>query len=285
MTALYYLATVLCSATQSVFTKRNGRAEGDSRLYLFLRSAVACVFFLAMTLFFDPFHVPTVRYGLIYGILLTVATLSGYFALKCGPMGLTSALVAFSLVIPLFYGVFVLREVPGVCRVIGLILILPTVLLMNYTPKKKEEDGERLSAKWWALVLLTLVCNGFGSLIQKQQQTDYPGEGKATFLCVAMLVSTVIFGIGLLTLIGKSPAHPLSCLVNGGVSGVANGMTGFLTLTLSAAVASSVLFPVISVATLASSLLCGWLFFREKIPAVRLLGVGIGAIAIVLLQL
>ena len=283
MTILYYIATVLCSATQSVFTKRNGKIEGSSRLYLFLRSAIACIFFFALIIFIDPFHKPTVYYGLVYGILLTISTLSGYFALKNGPMGLTSALVAFSLIIPLFYGIFFLNETPSVFRIIGLVLILPTILLMNYTEKKKESQS--LSLKWWVLVLLTLICNGFGSPIQKQQQTVYPGEGKATFLCIAMLVSTIIFGIGALSLIGKSPAKPVSCFINGGISGVANGMTGFLTLTLSAKVASSVLFPVISVTTLASSLFCGWIFFHEKIPYIRLLGVLFGAIAIVLLQL
>ena len=69
------------------------------------------------------------------------------------------------------------------------------------------------------------------------------------------------------------------------LSGVANGTANLLTLLLAGMENASVLFPVISAGTVLVSLLCGRLFFGERLRGNHYAALAAGIAAVVLMKL
>ena len=113
---LLYIGAIAASCAQSAFTKQNtrrgdGSAESAGTFHLFKAVAVFAVLLLIF-LFDRSWNAATIGWGAAYGVLLTVSMITGYYALKTGPMALTSMIVSFSLLIPYAYGIVFLGEKP-----------------------------------------------------------------------------------------------------------------------------------------------------------------------------
>lgn len=282
MAAVYYVLTVLFSATQSVFSKKNAKANADLPLFLFVRSAIASLIFGAIMTVSGTVHLRSLPYGILYGLLFSISMYCGYMALKSGPMGLTSAMVTFSLIIPIFYCVLFLDEDITTAGYVGIILTILAILFIN----AGNRDSAKISGRWWIYTLSTLVANGICSVLQKMHATAYPKEGRADFMFWGSVVGVVIFMIMILSeLKKKTPIFSKTCIVNGCITGAANGFSAFLTLFLASVTAGGVLFPVISVSTMTAALLCGKFVFREKLVKKQLIGFVFAALAIFFLQI
>ena len=102
MSYLLYLGVVLFSVTQSATTKLFHKGGGSQLAFNAIKALSAFVLMLVVSLFRFNFHLPTLLFGMAYGVLLCVSMYAGYEALRRGPMALTSMLVSFSIIIPNF---------------------------------------------------------------------------------------------------------------------------------------------------------------------------------------
>ena len=172
MTVLLYAAVVICALSQSTLDKQDRR--GDAVRYNFFKALSACiVFFVAFFISHEEFHAPTLYYGMAQGALFALANVAGYTALHSGPMALTSMLVKFSLIIPFLFGVLRLGERPSVFACVGFALLFVALACLNLRRGAKEK--KTLSLKWGCFVLLTLLANGFTSVLTSAHQSAYPG--------------------------------------------------------------------------------------------------------------
>lgn len=283
-----YAAIVLASVTQSASTKAFNRTGGSSLVFNALKTLSAFLLFLIISLPSFTFHLPTLLYGLAYGLALCLSNYAGYRALGLGPMALTSMLVSFSLLIPLCWGVFARGEPMGLLKGLGLALLLIALLLVNaHHVRPAREDGKNASGqgKWLFFVAVTFICNGFCSVLQKEHQTAYPSQYNREFMVFAMLLCAVVFVTVALIRVPFAVFRATACKVFGCLSGVTNSAANFLTLVLAGMENASVLFPVISAGTILTSLLCGRVVFKERLRANQYAALVLGIAAIILLKL
>ena len=170
MVFLFYFLILLSSAIQVSATKLYGKKSESPAVFNALKATSALVLFALMAVIGFRFHLPTVLFGLGYGACLCLSMHAGYKALCLGPMALTSMLAAFSIVIPLLFGIAVWDEKISLMKGIALVLLVFAILMTNADKLKKGEKTESGYALWLIFIALTFLCNGFGSVIQKQYQ-------------------------------------------------------------------------------------------------------------------
>lgn len=283
-----YVAIVLASVTQSASTKAFNKTGGSSLIFNALKTLSAFVLFFIISIPGFTFHMPTVLYGLAYGLALCLSMYAGYRALCLGPMALTSMMVSFSLIIPLCWGILVREEPFGLLKGVGLTLLFAALLLVNAhnlkasRPDEKPASGQGL---WLLFVALTFACNGVCSILQKEHQTAYPSLYNREFMLFAMLLCTLVFVTAALVRVPFSAYKTAARKGFGILSGVTNALANFLTLVLAGMENASVLFPIVSAGTILSALLCGRFVFKEKLRVNQYVALVLGITAIVFLKL
>ena len=285
MIFLFYFLILFCSATQVSATKLYNKCSDNSAVFNAIKSASALVLFALMAVIGFRFHLPTVLFGLGYGACLCLSMHAGYKALCLGPMALTSMLASFSIVIPLLFGIAVWNEKINLMKGIALVLLVFAILMTNADKLKKGGKAEGHYALWLIFIALTFLCNGFGSVIQKQYQNLYSEAHNRQFMLFAMLLCSVVF-----MAIALTKAKPKEILATKGkhygvISGLANGLASFFTLMLAGMENASGVFPALSAGTILASLLCGRWIFKEKLKINHYLALIFGILAVILLKL
>lgn len=300
---LLYLGTIAASCAQSAFTKQNtrkgdGSAESAGTFNLFKAVAVFAVLLLIF-LFDHSWNVATIGWGAAYGVLLTVSMVTGYCALKTGPMALTSMIVSFSLLIPYAYGIIFLGEKPKLVQVAGLGMFILALVLINWNQLHvkgvahskngvHENEGaaqpQKATGRWALFTALTLTANGFCSIVQKGHQNIYPGMYTSWFMAVAGLTACILFLVRFVCQRNKVQLKAKSAMKYGVLGGISNGIANLILLVLAATENASILYPVVSAGTMLSVFVTGRIVFKEKMSPMQTAGFVVGLMAIVLLK-
>ena len=269
---------VLCSAGQSALGKQYARRGGESLPFNINKALIGTLLFLVLGLMSGfSWHLETMLFGLFYGISLCISMHTGFKALSIGPMALTSIIASFSLIIPFLFGIILWNETLTLLKFSGIILLLLSIFLIN----AKKESG--FSAKWLFYALVTLLSNGFCSVIQKMHQIKFPTLYRTEFMFWALLCVSIILTITYNTKRNGKVKFGFSLL--GIASGIANCCANFIVLFLSATENASVLFPIIAVANIITVWVIGILFFKERLKVLQAIGLVMGVVSVVLLKI
>ena len=101
---ILYLAIVVCSPLQSSTVRFYSKTSNNIIAFNLIKSLSALLLFVVVGIWSFSFHLDTLVFASIYGVSLVISMHFGYKALDVGPMALTSLIVAFSVVIPIAYG-------------------------------------------------------------------------------------------------------------------------------------------------------------------------------------
>ena len=269
---------MLCSAGQSALGKQYARRGGESLPFNINKAVIGTILFLVLGLMSGfSWHLETMLFGLFYGISLCISMHTGFKALSIGPMALTSIIASFSLIIPFLFGIILWNETLTLLKFSGIILLLLSIFLINI----KKENG--FSAKWLFYALVTLLSNGFCSVIQKMHQIKFPTLYRTEFMFWALLCVSIILTITYNTKRNGKVKFEFSLL--GIASGIANCCANFIVLVLSATDNASVLFPIIAVANIITVWVIGILFFKERLKVLQAIGLVMGVVSVVLLKI
>ncbi|MBO5480673.1 MAG: EamA family transporter [Clostridia bacterium] len=283
-----YLSIILLSGAQSLSVKLYNRQHEHDLLFNVVRAAAALFMFILIGINGFSFHLPTLAYGVAFGALLCIATYCGHKALSCGPLSMTSPLVAYSLIIPTIYGIAFKNEPFTTNIIIGLICLLVSIVLFAIPVTKNADKNEKntTSFRWIVYVAITFLCNGFNSVLQKEYQSYYSNAYNDEFMIYAMALSLFVFG-GMffskkdsLTVWKQEKGKGYAVF-----AGVANGGANFLTLYLAKIENASVMYPIISAGSLLMAMLCGVIIFREKQTISRIFAFVLGVTAAVFLKI
>lgn len=293
MVILIYFAIILASVTERGSTKFFQRYASDSSVFNAIKALSSLILFATMAMVGFSFHLPTLLFGLVYGIGLCISMYAGYQALRLGPMALTSMLVSFSVLIPFLWGVLFEHESLNLLRIFGVILLLGAMFLINWDKlvhRPVHERNEptvvkRRGGTWLLFVGTTFLCNGICSILQKRHQALYPEAYTDEFMFFAMLLCALIFSVTSLRKNTLSGIWKIKGKWLGALSGVTNGLANFLTLSLAGFENASVLFPVISAGNLLGVLLCGRILFHEKLRGNHYAALICGMLSVILLKL
>ena len=77
-----------------------------------------------------------------------------------GSLGVTMLIFSYSLIIPTFYGVIVLKEPVSYFTWIGLSLLAVSLFLLNF-----KNETVKISLKWSVFTFMSFVGNGMCSTI------------------------------------------------------------------------------------------------------------------------
>lgn len=285
MELIVYLLIVVATVTQSASTKAFNRQNQHSAVFNAVKACTALILFALMAAPGFCFHAPTLLFGLLYGGCMCLSMYAGYRALCLGPMALTSMLVSFSVAIPLVWGVTAGQETLSAVKCMALLFLMCAIVLTNADKLRHGQKKQENHLLWLIFAGLTLLCNGVGSVLQKQHQTLYPEAYSREFMFFAMLLCAVIFTFAALKKLSLREIKSAKGKRFGVLSGFTNGMANFLTLVLAGFENASVLFPVISAGTILGALLCGRFVFKEKLKINHYAALIMGIAAVVLLKL
>lgn len=283
MIALLYAAVVLCSISQSTLNKFN--KGGDAIRFNFFKGLAAClVFFTVYLLSQEGFHLPTLLYGVAHGVLLAIANQAGYKALHSGPMALTSMIANFSLIIPFLFGIVRFGETPNVAAYFGLALLLAALVFLNLRRRKGED--KRPSLKWAIFTGITMLSNGFCSVVTSAHQRAFPEQFEYGYTAWTTVVCLAIFTLLALTggKLKKEYRTVRGDLLASG-AGIVNTLASFFTVFLAAQSPASILYPLLAATTMLAALLVGRFVFREKLTPFQLTGFALGVASVVLFNL
>jgi len=285
LNAAYLLLIVIGISAQSVIKKGyNNKSEGKG-VFTFSSVTVltACIFFVIKSGFNLPFGWEMLPYALGFAISYCLSAVFGFLAIKEGPLSLTSLATSYSLIIPTFWGLIFDGDEAGVWLYLGLLLLFVSILLIN--AKKKEGEG-KITVKWLIYALISLVGNGACSTIQPMQSRAFGGAYDSTFMVISLLVVFLVLASFAIFNEREEILPSLKCGAPFMVlCGAANGMVNLLVMVASATVNNSVMFPIISAGGIVLTWLVSVFLYKEKLEKRQNIGMLLGVISIIFLNL
>ena len=277
-------SSALLSIMSSAFGKQNKDVKNTSSLYSVIVTASAFVSWLVMFLFNIEFDMGIIPYSIGYGVSYTVAMVGMFKAYQVGSVSLTAFVKNLSLVGVAFWG-FLFWDTPLEMNVIiGIVLIVAALYLCFKSDKGKREA---ISLQWILFASMLLVGNAGCSIIQKYQQMAFDAEYKNAFMVMGVAISFLVC-LGFLFFGERCRLGEIkkASFVFPIVGGVSSALLNLLILVLiSTALSESIIFPGIAVGGLILTILFSILIYKEKINLYRWIGLFVGAISLVFLNL
>lgn len=289
MPYIYLISSIVFAASESImgafYNQKNlGRKESSS-LYSLLSMCSVFIFWAILFARDSSLDLYVIPYALGFAFFYALCSICLIRALKTGPITLTSLFMQLSLVGTTIWGFLFWDSKFTLLIAIGLILVVVALWLCLYQGKSKEENG-KISAKWLIYALLAFVANAGCSIIQRTQQVNFNGNYGNFLMLIATAISVVIC---LITYLKNDRSDSKIILRDSWyIPVVAGGMNGllnlFVILLATSTLSPSLIYPVISVGSLALTTICSACIFKEKMPWWQWVGVGVGAVAVALLS-
>lgn len=288
-----FALVLICSLTASLtsvcirfFQDKLQRQQKDLQLFQFGYIFLDAVAYLILAGFVLPSGGTAWLLALLFAVCLALSSIGLAESYMSGPMSLTSVIVSCNVILPIIVGCIFYDETMGVVHWIGCILLLATLILSGIGPKEEKRE---ISPKWYLMVLLCFLGNGFGAVILNAYGKLYAGAGNNSFLGVSFLIAAVMLLAYVLSGRSQQPAKqtklpPLFFVL---VTAAAAGCfgTNILLLHLTGSFPASLLYPVYNGASTVVLCVVSCLVFRESINAKKLLTILLGIGAVILLNL
>ncbi len=294
MTAFLVLAAVLAFALNAALTRmvqiRFPGRQGILRCYQALFALTAALAFgVSYLLQTESLSVTSneLSFGILFGVFYFIAVAGSAAGYELGSMSLTAIIVNMSLLIPLLYSCVIQKEAAEPLQIVGIALIALTMILAVDRDRKKKKGGRPV--KWLLVVLLAFFANGITAVLQKEYILSSGEEGTMLFMSVAYLTAALLF-LGNAAWIRSRKQErllekPLSLTSMSILSGLGsfggNALLGILCVRISGAV----LYPFLNGGLCIVSAALSFVLFREKATLRKLIAIGVGLVAIVLLNL
>lgn len=282
-----YLLIVLktiANISESVLIKKyNEKHTAGGMFFTGILSLFALAFFLASDKNGFVFPAGMFPYAVAYGSIYCISYFLTFVAIACGSFTLSMLIISYSLVFPILYGIIFLHEPVSAFTCIGFILLMISLFFVR---GNKDEKEKKFSVKWLIYIIIVMVGNGLLAIIQKVQQLRFNNECNNEFMIVALAVSASALLIGGVIRDRKQLKEIMRYgIPYAGTAGVANGINNLLTIVVNNLLPLSVVSPVCSGMRIVVSFLSGTILFKEKYLKRQIVGVGMGVIALVFLNL
>ncbi len=286
---LFLLGAMTGSAMNNIvnseYTRRNAARKNISGIYNVVVTGSASLYWLVLFLTDFSFEPKVLLFSLFYGIFYTMAFLGLFFALSCGSVSLTAFVKQLSLIAVSFWGFFFWDTPLNVTTIIGMLLII-LALYLCFKPDKAHH-GHGVSLKWVFFSCLLLVGNAGCSITQKYQQMIFDKQHGNMFMFFGVLISALVSGIiylrGEKCRVRDLARHTILYPMGGGLcSGFLNL---FIMLLINSTMSESIIFPGIAVGGLIITTIYSLVVYKEELYPRQWAGLGVGALALVFLNL
>ncbi len=230
----------------------------------------------------------TLLFALLFGVVNYVYQVSYSSAFRAGPVSLTSIICNFNMIVIIPFGALVFKEEIGPYQWVGFALVAVAMILLNRPSSGTEKKA---SFKWLLLSLLTMVTSGFTGILQSAYGKYFPSEEKDSFIVIGYVIGALLSFITALAMKKEKKTDLFKvdpkffCGI--AIIGVALSLYNTLIIEVQARAyfTSAVLFPVLSVLNFIMTLAASILFLKERIRLRQWIGVLVGTVAVVLMNL
>lgn len=284
LAALLILFSSGTSLVEGILIKKYNAKHGKGGfIFTAMVSLFSMLFFVITDKGGFDFRPEMLPYGIASGIFYCLASFLTYVALCCGPFAMSMLVLSYSVVFSVSYGVFFLKDDISVFTVIGILLILVSIYLNR--AEKKDED-KKASLKWLICIGISFVGNGMLGVIQKMQQVRFENAVNNEYMIVTLGVSAItLFIIGFIK-DGKDAAYFFKHgSVYASLGGISNGCTNFLALAINMLMLISIASPARAGTKIIMSFIVSRFIFKEKFLTRQMIGVFVGAVALILLNI
>ncbi len=299
MELLLIILLALAMNAQSVFSRLYHKtipATVDNAAVLTVfRCLIMAVLFAVTAGFAFTLHRPTMVYAAVYGGLLAVNLTVCTIGLMLGPIGLSTLIVSFSMIVVSLYGIVFLQEPLTWQLAVGIGMIAVSMVLLY----EKEPSGTKLSLPWAICVAIAFVANGACTITQKLHQIAFPGQFIHEFMIVGSLVcvaGSLLLAAGYRALAGKKEARAVServplreCFRRGWAGmlgiGISCYLVNFLLMVLNSRSAASFLFTTLSGLSILLSAALSRFVYHEPMSTRQRISFVIGLAAVILMNL
>ncbi len=289
-----YFLMVVCvitSTIQSPFKKlyQNKTPKGTFLFTALIQFTAAC-FFAGACLFGGGFSYEwgLLPYSLLFAFATSTCCITSVTSLRYGSLALTSLFSSYSLMLPTLYGFIRFKNPVFVSQLIGIALLLVSLYLTNMGKKDASEEAKKEKGnfkKWLPLVIIMALTNGMCAITQTEQQHQFGGAYKNEFMVVALLVSfAVLLIVGMLKERGDVKTVVRLGAFPAVLTGAANGVTNLLVMVVTATIAASIFFPVISGGGMVLAYIISVTLFKEKFTTGQKIGILLGVASLVFLN-
>lgn len=275
------IMVIVLSSSQNIFQKQYNLKASKPNVFLFstFTSLAALLFFVISSGFKLKFLAELIPYSAAFAISYSAATVGLMMAIRFGSLALTSLINSYSLIIPAMYGMIFLKEPVGVNAYAGIVLLLISLLLLNF-----KKENVKFSLKWVIAIIVAFVGNGMCSTTQKIQQLHFSGEYKSEFMIIALFIAALIQFIFAFRE-GGIKREITSCAKLAMPNGIFNGIVNLLVMILTGLLPNAILFPSISAGGIILSCLIALLIYKEKLTRIQAVGYLLGIVSVILLNL
>ena len=280
------LLSASLSIMSSLFGKRNPSVKNSSLLYSVFVTGAAAFTWGVICVCNAEFSLDILGYSVLYALFYTLAMLGMFKAYQTGPTSLTAFIKQLSLIFVAIWG-FVFWSNPITANItIGLVLIV-AALHFCFGIKAKGATENSVSMKWFLYAAMLLVGNAGCSIVQKYQNMAHQGKNSNIFMLFAVFISFLVC----IALYAGRDRCKLSHIKKGSaifpiVGGISSGLLNlFILLLISSPMSEGIIFPGIAVGGLIITILFSTLVYREKPTVFQWIGLGVGAVALVFLNL
>lgn len=284
MAVCLIVAGMVLHQLESVFIKRyNQKHTKGGFLFTALTSLFAMLFFAVTDR--DGFRVPAqmLPYAAAAGALFCGASFLTYVALGCGSFVMSNLILSYSLLISIGYGVFWLGEPTTVLTWIGIGMMLISLYLVR---GDKREDGVRFSWKWLVAIVTSAVCSGLFGVMRRAQQIRFADGCTNEFMVITLAISAAVLLTVGVAREGKDCWAVLKpCCGYAALAGLSNGASNMLAFWVEMLLPLSVVAPTRAGIQIILSFALAKFLFRERFLKRQIVGVAMGAAALVILNL
>lgn len=286
LSAMYITIIIIGVSMQGVLKKGYGKKIGGGGIFTFSTIGVltACLFFTIRALIGGNlrFDLEMLPFAFLFAAGYCAASLFNMLAIQTGSLSLTSLVLSYSLIIPTVYGLIFDGDKAGVTLFLGLGFLAFSIALIN-----TKKGDTKITGKWVLFAFLSFVGNGTCSTVQTEQTEIFAGKYDDSFMVVALII-VLAFNAAMMLL--KERGEAKSLLKQGLPmmigAGAANGVVNMLTMVVSAAgVSKSLMFPLISAGGIVLTWIISLFFYKEKLTLKQNIGMVLGVISIVFLNL
>jgi len=283
---LAFLLILLSSATGLVegtlIKKYNEKYINGGFIFTAMVSLFSMLFFVITDKGGFDFRAEMIPYGIVSGIFYCSASFLTFIALGCGPFALSMLILSYSGVFSIACGIFLLNDDVDVFTILGIALIFISLFLNR---AEKNKDNKSASLKWLICIGLSFFGSGMFGVMQKLQQVRFNNKVTSEYMIVTLGFSAItLFIIGFI----KDYKNIGHIFKYGGLysslAGVSNGTTNFLSLMANTMLPLSIASPVKSGTKIILAFVLSVVVFKEKFLRRQVVGVIIGAIALILLN-
>ena len=285
--------SMLCALGASIIKKHSTKKFNSRKETRFLFNSVlslSCALSLLAISGIPKVSGFTLLLGLIFGVITATQFIASLLAYESGPFSYTAVITSLSTIIPALSGYFIWGETIFPIQLVGIgLMLLCFAFSVDFSKSEKKA-----SRSWFLYVFAVFITTGFIGVMQKWHQSSNYKDELDGFLIIAFFTAFLISSIGFfITAYPKRKEEkskralvefltPLTVIlmIFCGIFAAANNK---MNLYLSGVMDSAIFFPVVNGGGMILSTVASVLIFKEKLGLQKLIGIGFGIVAVVLI--